>query len=231
MAHPTLLMIRPIAQAMDFVQAFTAQTTKFPKTLYSPLIDIQSRPIAPPTQAQFLLFSSVNGVKFFADQTLDRTIPVLCVGDTTAKAAQDAGFATQSAKGTATDLLDLVKSVADPENGAIVYVCGTTAAHDLDGHLRDMGYTATRCVVYEQIPQILTKQALLALQGPAIIPVFSPNTARIFAKQTADLDLSSVTFVFISENARAPLEHIKAAQILAKAPNRKAMTAAISSLL
>ena len=224
-------MIRPLVQAMDFVQALTSLTGKMPTTLYSPVIETHSVAAEPPKQAQFLLFSSVNGVKFFADQTENRTIPALCVGDTTANAAKDAGFTAQSAGGTASDLLKLAGSVADPAKGPLIYVCGAMVAHDIDGQLCELGYVTQRCVVYEQSPQALTNKALSALKYPTIVPVSSPNTARIFADQTAELDLSAVTFVFISENARAPLSHTNAAQILATGPTRDAMISAISDLL
>lgn len=231
MPNPTLLMIRPLAQAQDFVQAMTAQTGKSPNTIYAPVIETRACTFDPPETAQFLLFSSVNGVKFYAAQTANRGIPALCVGDTTAKAAESAGFSAQSAGGTAADLLALVKSVANPAKDPLIYVCGAMVAQDLDGQLTSQGFTASRCVVYEQTPQTLTKQALATLKTPTVIPVSSPNTARIFAEQTANMDLSKVTFVCISENARAPLSQTNAAQILAKSPTRDAMIHAISPLL
>jgi uroporphyrinogen-III synthase len=230
MPNPTLLMIRPLAQAQDFVQALNAQTGKSPATVFAPVIETRACAFDPPNAAQFLLFSSVNGVKFFAAQTENRDIPALCVGDTTAKAAQSAGFMAESAGGTAADLLQLVQSKADPQNGPLIYVCGALVAHDLDGQLTALGFISERCVVYEQTPQTLTKQALTTLITPTVIPVFSPNTARIFADQTANQDLSHITFVFISENARAPLSHTNATQILADAPTRDAMIHAVSQL-
>lgn len=224
-------MIRPLAQALDFVQALTMLTGKMPTMLYSPVIETRAILAKPPKNAQFLLFSSVNGVKFFADQTQNRAIPALCVGDTTAQAATKAGFSAQSAGGTASDLLTLAKSVADPAKGPLVYICGAMVAHDLDGQLAKHGFTTDRCIVYEQVAQPLTKQARVALHSPTVVPVTSPNTARIFADQTAGVDLSNVIFVFISENARAPLSHTKSAQILASSPTRDAMIRAIAPLL
>lgn len=231
MPNQTLLMIRPLAQALDFVQALTVLTGKMPITLYSPVIKTHAIIAEPPKKVQFLLFSSVNGVKFFSSQIEERTIPTLCVGDSTAKAAADAGFSTQSAGGTASDLLELVKSVADPAQGPLIYVCGATVAYDLDGELAKIGFSTKRCVVYEQIPHALTKKALSTLLTPTVVPVLSPNTARIFAEQTAGMELSKVTFVFISENACTPLSHVKARKVLASSPTRDAMIRAISRFL
>ena len=231
MPKPTLLMIRPLVQALEFVQALNESTGKTPNTLYSPVIKTQAIIAKPPEKVQFLLFSSVNGVKFFATQTENRKIPALCVGDMTAKAAKDAGFSAQSAGGTASDLLKLVKSVADPANGPLTYVCGALVAHDLDGHLAKIGFSTNRCTVYEQTSTPLTKQAFSALQTPTVVPVSSPNMAQVFAEQTTRMELSNVILVFISENACAPLSHKKAKQILATAPTRNAMIHAVSQFL
>ena len=61
--------------------------------------------------------------------------------------------------------------------------------------------------------------------------MLSPNTARIFAEQTAGMELSNATFVFISENACAPMSHIKARKVLASSPTRDAMIHATSRFL
>ena len=231
MSQSTLLMIRPLAQSKDFVRALNVQTGKRPATLYAPVIETRAIQATPPSKGQYLLFSSVNGVQFYADQTDNRDIPALCVGDTTAQAATKAGFSTFSAEGTASDLLTLAKSSADPAKGRLIYVCGAIVAQDIDEQLSKLGYDVQRCIVYEQIPKILTKQVLASLSKPIIVPVSSPNTARIFADQTQGYDLSQVTFVFISENARAPLAHTNATQTLADLPTRNSMITAVAAFL
>ncbi len=229
MLKPTLLMIRPHRQATEFVQALPKLSSH---VIYAPVLEIQQRPLDPiPSDTQALLFSSVNGVTYFAEQSDNRRLPAYCVGETTAAAATKAGFIAHSADGTAADLLALAKANLKPKDGAVIYISGAMVAHDLDSQLKSLGYDAARRIVYEQSPQVLTPQAIDALKSPTVIPVSSPNTAHLFAEQTADLDLSLATFIFISENARAPLKHAKSKQILAESPTRAAMLAAVDAHL
>jgi uroporphyrinogen-III synthase len=224
-------MIRPLPQAQSFVQALTAQMVQLPQVIYSPVIEIRvvKAPL-PPQGAQYLLFTSVNGVKFYAEVTKNRETPALCVGDTTAAAAHAAGFKAQSANGTAQDLIRLAQTTATPENGLLIYVSGAKVAHDIDKQLQTLGFQTERLVFYEQIQHSLTKEARSALKSPTVIPIASPNTARIFADQAVEMDLSQVTMVFISETARKPLQHVDCRQFIAETPTREGMIAAVSSL-
>ena len=232
MPKPTLLMIRPLPQARDFVQALTDQTGKAPPTLFSPILQINPITADPvPDNTQFLLFSSVNGVNFFATQAQSRAIPALCVGETTAAAARAAGFSAQSADGTAQDLVELAIKLASPDHGPLIYVSGAIAASEIDEQLTKQGIQTQRRIVYEQIAQNLSGEALKSLKTNTIIPVSSPNTAAIFATQTDGIDLSSVTLVCISQNAATPLRNSNAIQIIAQTPTRAGMIAAISRLL
>lgn len=232
MPKPTLLMIRPLQQARDFVQALTDQTGKTPPVLYSPILEINAI-TAPfvPENTQFLLFTSVNGVKFFATQAQSRAIPALCVGDTTAAAARAAGFSAQSADGTAQDLVELAIKVANPDNGPLIYVSGAIAATEIDVELAEHGIPSQRRIVYEQVAQNLSDEALKSLKAKTIIPISSPNIAAIFAAQTHGIELSTITLVCISENAANPLRKTNATQIIARSPTRAGMIAAISRLL
>jgi uroporphyrinogen-III synthase len=225
-------MIRPLPQAQSFVQALTAQMAQQPQVIYSPVIEICAvKAPFPPHDSQYLLFTSINGVKFYAQHTQNRGTPALCVGETTAAAAQESGFKAQSANGTAQDLIRLVKSTAKPENGPLTYVSGAMVAHEIDLPLKALGFQAERLVVYEQIQHDLTEEAQSALKASTVIPIASPNTARIFAEQAEKKDLSQVTMAFISENAQEPLQHVNCRQIIAETPTRNGMIAAVSSLL
>ncbi|MEJ6709541.1 MAG: uroporphyrinogen-III synthase [Amylibacter sp.] len=232
MPKPTLLMIRPLPQARDFVQALTDQTGKSPPVVYSPILQINPLTAEPvPDNTQFLLFTSVNGVNFSATQTHSHAIPALCVGDTTTQAARSAGFSAQSAGGTAQDLVELAINVANAEKGPLIYVSGTMVATEIDVQLAQRGIPTQRRIVYEQAAIDLTKEARKSLKKNTIIPISSPNTANIFAVQTTELDLSFVTFVCISDNAASPIRNTNATQIIAQTPTRAGMITAISHLL
>ena len=225
-------MIRPLQQAKDFIAAFCDQTGLEPTVKYAPILNISPRKSAPlPANTQYLLFSSVNGVTHFANQSGDRTIPALCVGKTTTAAAQNAGFKAESAGGTAQDLVNLAKIRASPESGPLIYISGATVAHDIANTLADFGFQAERRVVYEQTTVPLSPSTLDVMRSPTIIPITSPNTARAFADQAAHVDLSLTTILCISENALRPLTHLNAKTIIADAPTRSAMITALSRLL
>ena len=225
-------MIRPLQQAKDFIAAFCEQTGHEPTVQYAPILNISPRKSDPlPANTQYLLFSSVNGVAYFANQSDDRTLPALCVGETTTAAAHDAGFKAESADGTAEDLVNLAKIRATPENGPLVYVSGATVAHDIANTLADIGFQAERRIVYEQTTVPLPQSALDVMRSPTIIPITSPNTARAFADQTTDVDLFQTTILCISENTRRPLTHLNVKTIVADAPTRSAMITALSHLL
>lgn len=175
--------------------------------------------------AQALLFTSANGVRMAARLTQERTIPALCVGDATARAARDAGFrAVESAAGDVHALAALVRRSRGPETGPLVHVAGTVSAGDLAGALEASGFDVRRAVVYEAA-------AAEALSGPVrdalaagridAVTLFSPRTARTFARIVMDAGLG---------DAMARIDVLCLSQAVAEAledlPRRKTLVAA-----
>lgn len=137
-----------------------------------------------------LLFTSANGVRAAvraADaQTLAaaRRLPVYAVGDATARAAQEAGFAqVDSAGGDVVALAALAAARREPADGLLLHVAGSDVAGDLSALLAAKGFTARRIALYDAVAaQALEPAALAALADGTVAGAvfFSPRTARAF---------------------------------------------------
>jgi len=127
--------------------------------------------------AQALLFTSANGVRAAAQLTTSRHLPALCVGDATARAAREAGFTrVESASGDVHGLAELVRAICSPDGGPLLHVAGSVSAGDLGGDLR------------------LSDEAQAALAGRRIdaVTLFSPRTARTFARIVQEAGLGGM---------------------------------------
>src|SRR5512147_1587588 len=119
--------------------------------IVAPLLEVKDRAFdADIGDMQALLFTSANGVRASAHKIANRSLPVLTVGDATARAARDAGFSdVRSAGGDVTALSALANASLDPKAGTLLYLSGADVAADLVGWLIAAGFTATRRIVYE----------------------------------------------------------------------------------
>jgi uroporphyrinogen-III synthase len=132
-----------------------------------------------------LLATSANGVRAFARACAERELALYAVGDATAMAAREAGFAeVYSASGDVAALADLVIERLDPAGGALLHAAGTRVAGDLGGQLAKAGFEVRRVALYRaDKARALPAAARLALDARAIdgVLIFSPRTARSFA--------------------------------------------------
>lgn len=149
--------------------------------IVAPLLEVKDRAFdADIGDMQALLFTSANGVRASAHKIANRSLPVLTVGDATARAARDAGFSdVRSAGGDVTALSALANASLDPKAGTLLYLSGADVAADLVGWLIAAGFTATRRIVYEA----RVVAALPAIYGQPfdIIAFHSARAARAFA--------------------------------------------------
>ena len=69
-------------------------------------------------------------------------LPLLAVGEATAKAATELGFTKVTAgPGTGEELSRLIADTLDPKAGALVHLAGETVAFDLKSALQARGFT------------------------------------------------------------------------------------------
>lgn len=104
-------------------------------------------------------------------------LPVVAVGDATAREARQAGFrVVASAGGDVTTLLAALVGAAEP----IVHMAGAEQIGDLVEHLLARGQMAARRTLYKMEPV-----ALPSVAPVAAVLIYSPRTARLFAASDA----------------------------------------------
>ena len=180
-----LLITRPQADAAPLARRLARLGFT---TLVEPLLEIVYRE-GPPldlSDVQALLATSGNGIRAFARRDQRRHLPVLAVGDATARTASAAGFTqVESAAGDVAALADLAVRRFDPEAGALLHVAAGDLAGDLAGRLIAAGFRYRREVLYAAVTaRRLSPAAREALQGGGLAGVllFSPRTAATFAR-------------------------------------------------
>lgn len=175
---PTILVTRPEPGARNFIAALREQPGGDLPIVTSPVLEIVSEGTLPGLAGvRWLIFTSQHGVFRYAALTDRRDIPAYAVGDTTARAARDAGMRAISCAGDARDLLARIK--ADGAQGPMLHLRGAHKAADVAGALHSTGVAATDSVLYDQRSLPLNDDARACLSGnaPVIAPVFSPRSA------------------------------------------------------
>ena len=136
----------------------------------------------PLERAGALAFTSANAVRAFAAWSLQRHLPVFAVGDATAMAARDIGFAqVDSAGGDVGALVRLI--AARRHGGAILHPCAREAAGDLVGDLARGGAIVESVALYETVSLAPSAEAADAWAHGRVDAVLlhSPKAARALA--------------------------------------------------
>ena len=185
---------------------------------------------------QAILFTSANGVRAFAEATSRRDFRAFAVGDATAAAARNAGFAdVTSADGTVDDLAKLVIGRLKPRNGAVFHAAASVTAGDLQGLLEAAGFSVRRAALYEAVEaerlSVATRQAIAQHEIDAAL-FFSPRNAATFVRLAAGLEEGCQHMVAVALSSAvaeklAPLPWRRVA--VAAAPNESAFLAALDS--
>lgn len=207
-----------------------------------PMIEVVERGGVAPDMSgvQAILLTSANGARALARASHGRGVPVFAVGDATARAARNAGFAqVESAGGTVDDLGQLVARRLRPAGGKLLHVAGSDIAGDLAGALRVAGFAVERAVLYEaRAAAALTTETerLIADEKIDLVLFFSPRSAAIFAglADAADVwgGLAATMAVSISAAADAALGDLRfRARRIAAAPTEAALLACVDSLI
>jgi uroporphyrinogen-III synthase len=207
-------------------------------TLIEPLMHAQPVPGGPLDLdgVQALIATSANGVRAFAGRDPRRSLPVCAVGDATARAAREAGFAeVASASGDVEALAEMIIASRDPPAGAVLHMAGTVSAGDLGGRLSAAGFDYRRAVLYAMQParalSAAAREALL--RGPLTgVTLYSPRTAALFAQLVVADDLAAccrrLRAYCLSPAVAAKLEALAfSARITVGSPDQPAMVDAI----
>jgi uroporphyrinogen-III synthase len=163
-----------------------------------------------------------------------RVLPMLTVGDATARRARQAGFIdVVSAGGDAVALAALVRARVRPGDGTLLLASGRGQSLALAAELRGAGYRVARRVVYAAVPvdrlPMAAREALRSGQSPVVL-LFSAATARHFmrlVRRAGLLDsLANCEAITIGPQVGVALNEARWARIrVAHAPTQDGMLA------
>ena len=209
MALPTLLLTRPEASAEAFAKTLDPDALKSVRLLISPLMRIVSTGALPNLEnAAGVIFTSANGVSHAPD---GEGRPAFCVGAQTTKRAIDRGWDAHMCGSCAQELIATLRK-AQPV-GPLVHLGGEQTIGDIAETLTIDGIKTSHIALYRQQLLPLMAQAKKAIQGPTILPLFSPRTAKqLIAEATGNLEFAHV--IALSDSVAAPLAGEKLSQCL-----------------
>jgi len=163
-----------------------------------------------------LAFTSLNGVAAFAALSGERALPVLTVGDTTARAASEAGFTqVRSADGDLAALAALIR--AEASGRSILHPCAAEPAGDLATAVGDTAQVRSTPVYGAQ------ETGTAPPDDWGAVLIHSPRAARALPRLIA-----GGIAVAISPAAGAPLSGLDFAEVrIAAAPTEAALLHAL----
>lgn len=232
--RPTILLIRPYEQSIVFAAEFLAETGSDVAIIPSPVLTIEPvLPLPDPEGVFALVFTSANAVRVFAQGGKGRGLRAYCVGASTANAARRAGFRALSAGGDVSDLLEMLTASHKAGDAPYLYLHGEKTAVDLAGLLRERDIPVRARMIYRQVEQPLSDKARQVLAArEVIVPLFSANSARIFARQVGTLPKSRIQAVCMSRAVAGALTGFDEKNIhFAAHPGREGMIKAIAGLV
>ena len=188
----------------------------------APVLEVQPTSESPSLEGVgALAFTSRNGVRAFAALTPERGLPVFTVGDATAQAAREAGFAeVTSASGDVAALAALIAQHKWSLRGELLYAAPEAPAVDLVAALAAEGVPARAAVVYRTVPAEVALPA-----GAEVVLIHSAKAARGLAGDPAVRTAApAMIAICISAAAAEPLHGVGLREVLiAGRPDEAAM--------
>lgn len=228
--RPTLLLTRPLAQSRRFAAEFVARYGADWPVVISPLLEIVTVPAEVPP-APVVVFTSESAVAPFAALSPAAGRRAWCVGPRTAKVAEAAGFVPILGPGEAQGLVRAI--LAEETARPLLHARGRHVAAELAALLNAAGVQTLEATVYDQIelPPSIEEGRLLATDGPLLVPLFSPRSARLFAKRAANAQ-ARLWIAAISAAAAAPLVALTPARLeVAPTPDAAGMMLALDRIV
>jgi uroporphyrinogen-III synthase len=161
------------------------------EAVIAPLLEIEFLPVVSLglAGAQALIATSRNAIRALAvhsDKDRALELPLFAVGEATARAAKELGFAQVTiGAGTGVALAAVIREEVEAEEGALVHLAGETLAFDLKAVLEEEGYQIRQCVLYRAVPlRAFSAETEAELKAGAIdgVILLSPRTAKAFAE-------------------------------------------------
>lgn len=226
-----LLMTRPATGSERFLESLSPQIRALVRPIYSPLIKIEPKNTKIDLNGiRGLIFTSSNGVSIAAKLTETRDVPAFCVGAATTAAAKRAGWQAHLAGDRAETLI--ANLLRERPASPLKHLRGEHSRGDVAETLTQLGLRVDEQIIYAQHLLPLTREATQALngEGPVIVPMFSPRTARQFA----DIfnGSASLWVAALSEAVAKPLDSLGIERLkVAKNPEAQAMQQVVEKLI
>ena len=233
--RPLALITRPRADAEALAEAVRALGAE---PLIAPMLTIENLPGPAPDAegVQAVLLTSANGARALAARLAPGDamfqLPVHCVGDATARAAADCGFARpHTADGDVEALAQAVARTLNPGAGRLLHIAGRHVAGDLAGRLEGRGFEVSVAALYEaRAAEALDAPTTAALAGGEVDMAlfFSPRTTRTFVTLVEAANLSgsvgAAAALCLSEAVAAEAQRLPWARCrVAEAPTQSAL--------
>src|SRR6187397_1411942 len=204
------------------------------EVLQAPMLRFEPVPFHDDADARYgaIIVTSANALRAIASHLAGSRLlklPLFAVGEHTASAARDAGFAEViAAKGDAGALRDLVlaavKSKQLKKASTLLYLAGADLARDLSGELGEKGFTVVTHTTYRMVPaSSLPREVCDAFVANRIEAVlhYSRRSARAFldAARSGGVEISALALpqCCISSAVASVLREAGATQVTAAA--------------
>ncbi|MBN9412813.1 MAG: uroporphyrinogen-III synthase [Candidatus Paracaedimonas acanthamoebae] len=153
----------------------------------NPLLEIEQKHFQyDPERAQAFVITSLNGLRSFATQNQERSLPLFVVGQESMNLASSFHFKKIiPGNGTALSLLPLIQTTCSPAEKEIACITGDYIHTDLILPLTELGFSAKQIIAYNTIECTsldLQTQNFLKDKTISVVTFFSPRSAQIFAK-------------------------------------------------
>ena len=219
------------------------------EVLQAPMLRFEAVPFGDDEDAEYgaVIVTSANALRAIEPKLAGSRLlklPLFAVGEHTAAAARDAGFAQViAAKGDASALRDLVlagvKSKQLKKASTLLYLAGADLARDLAGELGEKGFTVVTHTTYRMVPASSLPpeicDAFVAHRIEAVLH-YSRRSARAFleAARSGGVEISALALpqCCISSAVAAILRDAGAPQVTAAAQaDENALFEALSRVL
>ncbi|MGB3625490.1 MAG: uroporphyrinogen-III synthase [Henriciella sp.] len=206
-----------IARAEPGASQTAARLKKMGLTpILSPAIELGARDEPLPDLAAYsgLIFTSANGVRFFAEASSERGLPAWCVGPATAsEAVREAFSPVHQSSGDAHDLAHFIAHHwSEDRPKRLLHIANAAAKGVVKEALGEEGFEVDFVPLYEARPaRALSPDAQSILQSgtPAFCLIHSRKGAEAFLALAKSLDLAKTVFVTISQQAAEPFQDIR----------------------
>lgn len=213
--RPVLVLSRPERQSLEFLADCRSRLGKDIEAVISPVMRIEAMPHAIDAERfSTIIVTSQNALDHVGFPLEGRT--VLTVGERTAEQARSLGAKAACLGENVDAFIENASNIAAPA----LHVRGVHGRGELAARLSARGTPTEECIVYDQVPQPLSQEALSALSGGhAVVPVFSPRSAALMSRH----DVHPETRILAISRAAAEAWSGEGEVLVARHPDKDGM--------